>query len=79
MMLVGCCNCIGIMFTQLMQTMFNPESPTLINNGDRINLLSWTEKKFLNSHLVAAPVSKTLLEVTGYINHDVGMEAEVIQ
>ena len=43
-----------------------------------INLLSWSEARYLNSHTVAAPVSKGLHEVTGYINHDVGMEAEVI-
>ena len=48
-----------------------------IKNGAKVNLLSWTHQKYLNSHTVAAPVSKDLLEVTGYINHNVGMEPEV--
>jgi dolichyl-phosphate-mannose--protein O-mannosyl transferase len=45
-----------------------------IKNGDKIDLLSWTTKNYLNSHTVAAPMSKRLHEVTGYINHNVGME-----
>ena len=48
-----------------------------IKNGDKIDLLSWTTKNYLNSHTVAAPMSKRLHEVTGYINHNVGMEPEV--
>ena len=57
--------------------MFDPAQVWPIKNGAKINLLSWTQKKYLNSHTVAAPVSKDLLEVTGYINHNVGMEPEV--
>ena len=57
--------------------MFDPSQVFPIKNGEKINLLSWTKKKYLNSHTVAAPVSKDLLEVTGYINHNVGMEPEV--
>ena len=57
--------------------MFDPDLVFPIKNGERINLLSWTEQRYLNSHTVAAPVSKEQLEVTGYINHNVGMEAEV--
>ena len=58
--------------------MFDPDNEFPIKNGEKINLLSWTEPRwYLNSHTVAAPISKNLLEVTGYVNHNVGMEAEV--
>ena len=57
--------------------MFDPDEVFPIKNGTKINLLSWKTQKYLNSHTVAAPVSKDLLEVTGYINHNVGMEPEV--
>ena len=58
--------------------MFDPDEVFPIKNGTKINLLSWKTQKYLNSHTVAAPVSKDLLEVTGYINHNVGMEPELI-
>ena len=58
--------------------MFDPNFVFPIKQGDKVNLLNWKEKTYLNSHNVAAPISKKLHEVTGYVNHDVGMEPEVI-
>ena len=49
-----------------------------IKNGDRIKLLSWGPYRLLNSHDVSAPISRRNQEVSGYIDHQIGMKQEVI-
>ena len=57
---------------------YDPKVQKTLKHGDRVSLLNWKQKKYLNTHKVAAPISKKLTEVTGYINYNIGMEAEVI-
>ena len=49
------------------QQRFDPDQPFPLLLGTRINLVNWEQDRYLNSHAVAAPLSKTKQEVTGYV------------
>ena len=62
------------------QELHNPEEPVVIRNNSRVSLNSWSRGRRevqLNSHNVAAPLSRTQQEVSGYINYNIGMEPDV--
>ena len=57
---------------------FDPDEHIPIRNGDLVQLLSWGPYRQLNSHDVVAPISISVQEVSGYIDHHVGMDPEVM-
>ena len=54
------------------QTGYDPEDIKKIENGTRISLISWATHNNLNSHLVAAPITKTKQEVSGFVPYKNG-------
>jgi hypothetical protein len=52
-----------------------------IRNGSLVFFSNWghtsAQQVLLNSHTVAAPLSRTQQEVSGYINYNIGMEPDV--
>ncbi|XP_047134650.1 protein O-mannosyl-transferase 1 isoform X1 [Hydra vulgaris] len=51
--------------------------PRPVKNGDIIHLVHGTTGRGLNSHDVAAPLNPQFMEVSGYIDHNVSMDAQL--
>ncbi|XP_057317466.1 protein O-mannosyl-transferase 1-like [Hydractinia symbiolongicarpus] len=50
--------------------------PVFVKNGDIIHLVHGTTGRGLNSHDVAAPLNPQLMEVSGYVDHNVSMDGQ---
>ena len=59
-------------FKLILQTGYDPDDVKSIKNGTKISFVSWATHNKLNSHLVAAPITKTKQEVSGYISYKNG-------
>jgi len=62
---------------------YEPDSPVVMQQNASICMTSWSRSRssgrlMLNTHTVAAPLSKRSQEVSGYVNYNIGMEPEVI-
>lgn len=57
--------------------LFTSFPPKYVKNGDVIHLVHGTTGRGLSSHDVAAPLNPQLMEVSGYIDHNVSMDAQL--